>query len=172
MKSLFHLCSFIAVLTAAVALTSLPAAAADPAPLSLQRCTTAVGTMGAARYYTDDGGLRAAGTVHLTLGYTCPVWSGYSFSFIVTGFAGTYLDKNLVYKDNYEAPESTKNSQQVLGLTVGVDYQAKGEASIGGAWETGKGINDPAAYMIVFSYAIPTETLLDVGSELISGNAD
>lgn len=137
---------------------------------SLQNCTPVVGTLGAARYYTV-GGLKSVGSIRVSLGYTCPVWSGKNFSLIAGGVVGSYLDKQTTLKTNYEDPNSTTESQQIVGLMIGVDYEAKGQASVGGAWECGKPIDRANAYMVMFSYTIPLEYIWNMGTKL-AGSSD
>jgi len=163
MKRLFLLLLILAV-TLLGSFRSVAAASSEFSE-SLQNCTPVVGTLGAARYYTV-GGLQSVGSIRVSLGYTCPVWSGKNFSFIAGGIIGSYLDKQVAYKDNYSDPESTQDSQQVVGLMVGVDYEAKGQGSIGGAWECGKPLNRADAYLIMFSYTIPFEYMWDMGKKL------
>ncbi len=144
-----------------------PAAAGETDGLSLDRCSPVVGTLLAGRWYMDarpeEGktkGLNLEGKVHLSFGLTCPLYAWKHFSLIGSGFAGTVVDTTTVMRDEYEQPDSVKtDSPQVAGLAVGVDYESKGQLSLGGAWETAKSFQRQESYLVVLMYSTTFENI-------------
>lgn len=134
---------------------------------ALDQCTPVVGTMGAARW-KDGYGLKAAGQVRATLGYSCPIYTGRKFSFIGNGFVGTVLDTTAAQDESYKEPSKATESKQALGLTVGLDYETKGQFTAGVAWQLALPADNATSYLIVFKYEIPVETILDLVTDSVT----
>jgi len=134
---------------------------------ALDQCTPVVGTLGAARW-KDGYGLKSAGKVQATLGYACPVYSGKKFSFIGTGFVGTVLDRTATQDESYKEPGTTKESKQAVGLTIGFDYETKGQFTAGVAYQLALPADNATSYLIVFKYSIPLATVLDLATDSVT----